>query len=185
MSAIEEIDYGQLEVKDGRSVVSYQRRFPHPPSKVWRALTEDEHLAAWFPTTIEGERAVGARLTFRHRDLDLPPMAGEITAFDPPRLLELTWGGDELKFELEPDGEGTALTFTATMAELGKAARDGAGWHVCLNNLAYVLAGEPAPGADPGGDWPAVNRVYQERFGPEASTLGPPKEWEDANRRLS
>ncbi len=35
--------------------VRFSRRLPHPPEKVWRALTEAEHLAAWFPTTVEGE----------------------------------------------------------------------------------------------------------------------------------
>jgi activator of Hsp90 ATPase-like protein len=95
----------------------------------------------------------------------------------------MTWGGDELRFELEPDGDGTAMTFTATMQELGKASRDGAGWHVCLNNLAYELAGERAPESDPGTDWRQINSVYVERFGPEASTQGPPKEWEEAQAR--
>lgn len=185
MSATSELDYGELEVDGERAVVRYSRRFPHAPSKVWRALTEDEHLEAWFPTTIDGDRAAGASLTFRHRDVELPPMEGEMVAFDPPRLLAMTWGGDELRFELEPDGDGTAMRFTATMTELGKASRDGAGWHVCLNNLAYELAGERAPESDPGTDWGQINSVYVQRFGPEASTQGPPKEWEQAQARAS
>lgn len=185
MSAINELDYGQLRTDGKHAVVTYYREFAHPPEKVWRALTEDEHLDAWFPTTIEGERAVGARLTFRHRDVDLPPMEGEIKAFEPPTLLELTWGPDLLRFELEPDGDGTALTFRATMEELGKAARDSAGWHVCLNNLSNELAGERAPASDPGTDWRRINSVYVERFGPEASTQGPPKELQEAQAKAS
>jgi uncharacterized protein YndB with AHSA1/START domain len=181
MSAIEELDYGQLEVDGERAVVRYERRLAHPPSKVWRALTEDEHLEAWFPTTIEGERAVGSRLTFHHRDVDLPAMEGELLAFEPPSLLELTWGGDLLRFELRPDGDGTALTLTAKMQELGKASRDGAGWHVCLNRLAFDLTGEQPEESDPRIDWRTINDGYVERFGPEASTLGPPKEWEDVH----
>lgn len=174
MIAIDELDYGELTTDGGRAVVTYRRRFPHPPEKVWRALTEDEHLEAWFPTTIEGERRPGAKLIFRHRNADLPPMEGEIKAIEPPRLLELTWGGDTLRFELAPDGEGTALTLTATMEELGKAARDGAGWHTCLANLSHELDGrEPSET-----DWRATHRLYQERFGPEASTVGVPKEVE-------
>jgi uncharacterized protein YndB with AHSA1/START domain len=176
MSAINDVDYGQLTTDGDRAVVTYHRECPHPPEKVWRALTEDQHLEAWFPTTIEGERAVGAKLTFRHRDVDLPPMEGEILAFEPPTLLELTWGADTLRFELERDGDGTALTFRATMEELGKAARDGAGWHVCLANLACELDG----GQPPNSDWRATHRLYEQRFGPEASTVGVPKEVEDA-----
>ncbi|PZG03110.1 SRPBCC domain-containing protein, partial [Nonomuraea aridisoli] len=43
---------------DGRTTLRLQRRLPHPPEKVWRAITEPEHLAAWFPTTvtIDGDR---------------------------------------------------------------------------------------------------------------------------------
>jgi Activator of Hsp90 ATPase homolog 1-like protein len=37
----------------------FVRYLPHPPAKVWRALTEPEHLAAWFPTTIDGHAARG------------------------------------------------------------------------------------------------------------------------------
>src|SRR5262245_20071754 len=102
-------DYGQLQLESGRAVARFERSLAHPPEKVWRALTEDDHLAAWFPTTIEGERAAGAPLTFRHRDVDLEPMSGEVRACEPPSLLELTWGEDVLRFELSPEGDGTAL----------------------------------------------------------------------------
>jgi uncharacterized protein YndB with AHSA1/START domain len=174
-----ETDYGELDVAGDRAVVRFERTLAHPPEKVWRALTEDEHLAAWFPTTIEGDRAVGADLTFRHRDVDLEPMTGELLAFEPPALLELTWGEDRLRFALSPEGDGTALVLIATMAELGKAARDGAGWHVCLDNLAHSLAGEQPSSVE----WEEVNRGYRERFGPDASTIGPPKEWEEQQQR--
>lgn len=165
-----EHEYGQLEVDGDRAVVRFTRQLAQPPGAVWRALTEDEHLAAWFPTTIEGERRAGAALTFHHRGIELPPMEGEMRAFEPPSLMELTWGGDVLRFELAPEGDGTRLALTVQMEELGKASRDGAGWHVCLDRLAQRLGGQPAPGDD----WRDVNRAYVARFGPEASTLGPP-----------
>jgi uncharacterized protein YndB with AHSA1/START domain len=175
--ALDEQGYGRLERDRERAVVLYRRQLPHPPQKVWRALTEPEHLAAWFPTTIDGERATGARLVFRFTDMDLPPMEGEILAFEPPTLLELRWGPDLLRFDLAPDGDGTALTFTATMEKFGKAARDAAGWHTALDLLACGLAGE-VPTAAASDRWREVNGTYVERFGPEASTIGPPEEWE-------
>jgi uncharacterized protein YndB with AHSA1/START domain len=175
--ADDEQDYGRLERDHDRAVVRYQRRLPHLPSKVWRALTEPEHLAAWFPTTIDGERAAGAQLVFRFTDMDLPAMEGEMLAFEPLSLLELRWGPDVLRFDLVPDGDGTALTFTATMEELGKAARDGAGWHACLDLLAYDLAGERAP-LTSSDRWREVSSSYIDRFGPEVSIIGPPEEWE-------
>lgn len=57
--------YGDLEqLEDGRWQLRFTRSFRHPPEKVWRAISEPEHLARWFPTTIEGERVAGAVLRF-------------------------------------------------------------------------------------------------------------------------
>jgi uncharacterized protein YndB with AHSA1/START domain len=166
--------HGQLEQHAGRWELRFVRRFPHPREKVWRAITEPEHLAAWFPTTIEGERAPGAPLRFRFPGDAAPPVDGEMLAYDPPSLLELCWGdGDTLRFELAPDGEGTVLTFVNAFDELGKAARDAAGWHTCLDLLAHRLAGDEPPWA-PDERWGAVHPGYVERFGPEAAVSGPP-----------
>ncbi|MGH2849430.1 MAG: SRPBCC domain-containing protein, partial [Solirubrobacteraceae bacterium] len=90
-----------------------------------------------------------------------------------PRLLEYTWGGDTLRFELQPDGDGTVLTFTDTFNEYGKAARDGAGWHLCLEHLEHALDGTPPPGP-PQERWSELHPGYVERFPPEASALGVP-----------
>jgi uncharacterized protein YndB with AHSA1/START domain len=170
-------EYGELERRDGRVLLNFTRRLPHPPSQVWRALTEAEHLAAWFPTTIEGERAVGAPLHFAHRDDATAPFDGEMLAFEPPSLMELRWGEDILRFELRPDGDATVLAFTNIFDEVGKAARDGAGWHSCLDLLGYELAGEKAPWSS-ADRWRQVRDAYIERFGSEASRIGPPEEWE-------
>jgi uncharacterized protein YndB with AHSA1/START domain len=170
-------DYGELRRDGPRAVLRFTRRLPHPPQKVWRALTEAEHLDAWFPTTIEGERAPGAHLRFAHRDHIVDAFEGEMLAFEPPSLMELTWGEDRLRFELRPDPEGSVLTLEHTFDELGKAARDGAGWHACLDLLAYELGGQVAPWSS-SERWREVRGAYVERLGPDASTIGPPKEWE-------
>jgi uncharacterized protein YndB with AHSA1/START domain len=165
---------GQLERHDDRWQLRFTRRLPHPPEKVWRALTEPEHLAAWFPTDIEGERRTGAPLRFVFPGGEGPAMDGEMIACEPPSLLELRWGGGEtLRFELRPDGDGTVLTFVDTFDELGKAARDAAGWHACLDALASHLDGRPAP-AEPSERWQELHAAYVEQFGPAAATIGPP-----------
>jgi uncharacterized protein YndB with AHSA1/START domain len=169
---------GELEEVDGSWRLRFTRVLPHPPVKVWRALTEPEHLAAWFPTTVEGERASGAALHFRHRDADLPPLEGEMLACEPPSLLEFSWGEDRLRFELEPHESGTELTLIDRLAERGKAARDGAGWHTCLDQLAYHLDGSSPPWTPPE-RWRQVHRSYVGGFGPEAATIGPPEELAD------
>jgi uncharacterized protein YndB with AHSA1/START domain len=176
---MQEEEYGQLTQAGDRVAVRFRRRVNHSPEKAWKALTEPDQLAGWFPTTIEGELASGSPLSFSFRAIDIPPMDGEMLAFDPPRLLEFRWGPDDLRFELEPDGDGCVLMLTDTYAEVGKGARDAAGWHVCLQGLARLLNGEDP--VDEGPDhWRSINARYQELFGPEASTVGPPQEWEDA-----
>jgi uncharacterized protein YndB with AHSA1/START domain len=162
---------GRLEPAGPQWRLRFERALPHPPDKVWRALTEPEHLTAWFPTDVHGDRAVGSPLRFVFREDEGPEMAGEVLAYEPRRLFELSWGEDVLRFELEPDGDGTRLVFTATFDEKGRGARDAAGWHVCLDVLAAHLDGadETPP------DWKPINAGYQERFGPDASTVGPPE----------
>lgn len=177
-------DYGMLDRDGQRAVLRFRRRLSHSPEKVWRALTEPEHLDAWFPTTIEGEYAAGARLRFAHRDNVVEPMEGEMLAFEPPTLMEFVWGTDLLRFDLQPDGEGSLLTLAHTFDEVGKAARDGAGWHACLDMLACELRDERAAGSS-ADRWREVRGPYIERFGPEASTIGPPKEWEQKYGEVS
>jgi len=166
---------GQLEQSEGRWQLRFTRKLRHPPEKVWRAITEPEHLAAWFPFDVEGERAAGASVRFVARKGELPDIEGEIAVYDPPSVLELRWSGESLRFELQPDGDGSVLTFLNGFDELGKAARDAAGWHSCLDVLTYHLDDREAPW-DPTERWSQVHESYVERFGPEASTIGPPEQ---------
>jgi hypothetical protein len=66
------------------------------------------------------------------------------------------------------------LTLVDTFDELGKAARDAAGWHECLDRLVFQL-GDDEPPWSPGERWQQVHGGYVERLGPEASTIGPPE----------
>jgi uncharacterized protein YndB with AHSA1/START domain len=128
----------------------------------------------WFPTEIVGERAAGAALRFEFPARQYPGFDGRMLTCDPPRLLEFEWGEDILRFELTRSGAGTELTFTDTLGVLGKAARDGTGWHVCLDRLSCDLEGAEIAW-DEKDRWRELNAGYVERFGPEASALGPPE----------
>jgi uncharacterized protein YndB with AHSA1/START domain len=167
-------EYGTLERDGDRSVLRYRRRLAHPREKVWRALSEDEHLAEWFPTTVEGDRATGAPLRFSFRESEGEPFEGEMRVFDPPSVMEMRWADDVLRFELTPEGDDECLlVLTVIFPEHGKAARDGAGWHVCLEQLAHAVDGTVPPPKSPE-RWREVHHGYVERLGPEASTIGPP-----------
>jgi uncharacterized protein YndB with AHSA1/START domain len=163
---------GHLDRSGPQPRLIFTRTLAHPPEKVWRAITQPEHQKAWFPDHVEGEMRAGARLRFVIDGQPDATFEGEVRVFDPPRVLELRWGTDLLRFELEPAGRGTTLTLIDTFDELGKAARDGAGWHECLDLLEAELDGNPAAfGA--GERWSEVHPQYVEAFGPEASTIGP------------
>jgi len=125
---------------------------------------------------LTGERRTGAPLKFVVETGE--SFDGEMLVFEPPKVLEIKWGPDVLHIELQPDGDGTVMTFIDTLEELGKAARDAAGWHECLVRLIADLDGT-APPAE-GAVWKTVSPIYQERFGPEASTIGPPEGYEIA-----
>ena len=167
-------DYGTIEqVNDGRWRLRFTRTLVHPRTKVWRAVTEPEQLARWFPTTIDGERAAGAPLRFTFPNETAEPFDGEMLAYEPESAIEFRWGPDLVRIELRLVGEGTELTLLDTLEERGKAARDGAGWHTCLDALEAALAGEDEARAQMD-TWAAVHPHYVESFGPKAATIGPP-----------
>ncbi len=163
-------DLGTLHADGDRWTLTFTRLLDHPLEKVWQAVTEPGHLAAWFPQEIRGERRAGARLQFVSSGGD--SFEGEMLLFEPPTVIEFMWGVDRLRIELRAEGESTLLTVIDSFGELGKAARDAAGWHECLDRLAWALDGtEPPPWGEP---WQELNQRYVERLGPDAATIGPP-----------
>ena len=171
---------GTLEEADGRWRLRFTRPLAYPPEKVWRAITEPEHLRAWFPQRITGDWVVGGTLTFSDPEGRGPDFDGQVVAYVPPSLLEFRWGTDLIRIEVEPAAGGSTLTLLDTIDELGKAARDSAGWHVCLDNLSADLGGEPL--APTGERWLAVHSGYVESFGAEAATIGPPPDYDPRGR---
>lgn len=146
--------FGEVLRQAGRVGLRYVRDLAHPPERVWAAITASEHLSAWLPCDIVGERRPGARirLPFWQDVVDVHGLAetsydGEILAFDPPRRFVWTWGDDHLSFTLEPRGSGTRLTFETWLGAAPMPAhKTAAGWHVCLGLLGQLLDTGAAPG---------------------------------------
>jgi uncharacterized protein YndB with AHSA1/START domain len=165
---------GTLEQSAAGPRLRFTRQLAHPPEMVWRAITEPEHLQAWFPQRIVVERwAIGAPLRFEHANVAEATFDGEVLAFEPPKLLEFRWGTDVIRLEVEPHGDGTVLTLVDTIDQLGKAARDGAGWHTCLDLLEHHLD-NTTPAWSHSERWRQVHASYLGELGPEAATIGPP-----------
>src|SRR5919109_1665538 len=160
-----------IEVGGDRVGVRFERRLAHPPQRVWRAVTETDELAKWFPARpeIAGERRVGAGLTFVYPNNEEPPETGEIVEYEEPTLFAFTWRpgaeGDPqlLRFELEPDGDGTRLVFTHELPR-PDSAKVAAGWQLCLDDLELALADTPRA-EFPEGRWVELHEEYATDFG--------------------
>lgn len=151
-----------LRTIDGRHVLRIERRLAHPPEKVWRALTESQHLVQWFPSDIRSDAlAVGAKLRFVFPQ-ESAGGEGVVTDFDPPRVFAYSWETDLLHWELQPEGAGCRLIFTHTFDDRPAAASYASGWKVCLDALEHVLRGEPVPAER---DTAALHEAYVAAFG--------------------
>jgi uncharacterized protein YndB with AHSA1/START domain len=165
--------------RDERPTLVFERVLAHPPELVWSALTSHDALLEWHPTPFDIEQWEGGRVSYRATP-EAPQMpAGTVLACAPPRLLTYTWGEDELRWELRAHDAGCLLKLTHSFDDRFKAARDAAGWHLCLEALERSLVspgarratGEPRLPAD----WKALNGEYERRFGiaPEQATPPP------------
>lgn len=150
-------------------MLRFERRLAHPVEKVWRAVTEPAQLSQWFPARMEMDLRVGGKIRFVFDAGEGPPSDGAILELDPPRVFAYTWGDAVLRWELRPDGHGCLLVFTHVFDDRPSAASFAAGWHICLDGLESVVAGEPAgQGLD---RWAKLHERYAERFGLDEGTV--------------
>jgi uncharacterized protein YndB with AHSA1/START domain len=149
------------------------RDLRHPPAKVWPALTDPEQLREWAP--FDSDRNLGSVGTATLTTVGAPtPTVAEtqVKRADAPKTLEYTWGGANLRWELEPLGGGTRLTLwhNINRAFISMGA---AGWHICFDVLEGHLAGQPI-GRTVGAEvmhfegWQRLNAEYAKQFGVEA-----------------
>jgi uncharacterized protein YndB with AHSA1/START domain len=159
--------HGTYEEIDGRPALRFERRLAHPIERVWRAVTEPDELAHWFPHAFQADMRVGGRVTFGEQ------MEGQVTELDPPRVFAFTWDEDLLRFELEPATDGCVLLFTHFLTERDRGAMVAAGWTVCFEELDKHLAGQPAtaPGGEPTDQWRALYEEYERRGVPSGAPI--------------
>ena len=138
--------------ESSRSLV-VERVFPHPPEKLWRALTESPLLAQWMMNN-DFEPVVG--LAFQFRAEPMPNWNGivdcEVLVVDPLKQLSYSWGTGDPAAGLQ-----WVVLWTLTPAEGGthvrmeqsgfrpdqQAAYQGAnyGWQKFFGGLERVLDG--------------------------------------------
>ena len=117
--------------------------YPHPPEKVWQALTDPAAIAEWLMPN-DFEPRIGHRFTFHTHPA--PGFDGiidsEVLEIDPPRLLVYTWFAN---FHEDPKSR-SIVRWELTPTKSGT--------HVKLTHSG--LASEPAACKDYAGGWPGV-----------------------------
>ena len=168
----------QMEKKEGENwTLILVRELRHSPEKVWEALTKPEHLREWAPFDADGNLGtVGNKVKLTTVGAPKPHVTETVVwRADAPRKLEYTWGGNEMRWELEPQGSGTRLTLW-TSINRHFIAMGAAGWHICLDVLDRLLAGHPigrivGPDALKFGGWQQLNAEYAKQFGIKAPAI--------------
>jgi uncharacterized protein YndB with AHSA1/START domain len=148
------------------------RDLGHPPDMVWEAITDPEHLRQWAP--FDADRNLGAVGNATLTTVGAPkPHVTEtqVKRADAPKLLEYSWGGQDMRWELEPVGSGTRLTLWHNI-ERGFISMGAAGWHICFDVLDRMLGGQPigrtvGPAAMKVEGFQRLNAEYAAQFGIE------------------
>ncbi|MEV0713300.1 SRPBCC family protein [Asanoa sp. NPDC050611] len=132
------------QATDGRWTLVFIRDFPHPPARVWRALTKPADLTEWAPYTADRDLDTLGPATLTMIDGDEHvDIAVEVTQADPEHTLAYSWGTDLLRWDLAPTASGTRLTLRHTVADASWVPQVAAGWHICLDVADRLLEGNP------------------------------------------
>src|SRR6185436_11204604 len=85
------------------------RELRHPPEMVWQALTDPAQLSEWAP--FDADRNLAAVGPVKLSTVGTPQVSeSTVQRAEAQKLLEYSWGGNALRWELEPRGSGTRLT---------------------------------------------------------------------------
>ena len=126
-----------------------EREMPHPPEKIWRALTQGSLIEEWLMTS-DFQPVVGHRFTFRATPV--PNWNGviesEVLVVEPHARLSYSWGALGLEsvvnWTLTPTSTGTLLRmehsgFPSEESPAYKGANYG--WQKFIGNLERVAGG--------------------------------------------
>jgi len=155
-------DKGSYIQIDGRPAVRFVRHYPHAQQRVWEAITDPGQLSTWYPATVSYEPCVGGTIHFVDDQYSMD-MTGTVLAYDPPASFAFTWGENEVRLTVDSDGPDAAiLTLIDVLDAENSAARNAAGWDVCLRELDNVVQAIPTAGphADSAEPWQPLYEAY-------------------------
>lgn len=154
--------------KDGENwTLILVRDLRHPPELVWQALTDPAQISEWAP--FDADRNMAAVGPVKLSTVGTSLVSDSIVKrAEEPTLLEYSWGGQDMRWELERLATGTRLTLWHNID--GRFISWGAaGWHICFDVLERLLVGGPI-GRIVGGEaakfgWNRLKEEYAEQFG--------------------
>ena len=141
------MDLGRFVEHEGRPAVQLERTFRQPAELLWPSVSEPDLMGGWFPSTVRMDPRPGGTVTFSG-DPNMPASEGQVLGYEPPQRLSFSWGGDELHLSVAPEGTGSRLVLVNVLEATDTAARNAAGWAVCLTALEASLSGLPPPAMD-------------------------------------
>jgi uncharacterized protein YndB with AHSA1/START domain len=155
--------------KDGEKwTLVLVRELRHSPDKIWKALTDPAQLREWAP--FEADRSLATTGTTVKLTTVGAPMVSEtkVMRAEPNKILEYNWGGGDVRWELEPRGNGTRLTLWANI-DRRYIAMGAAGWHICIDVMDHLLSGDPigriaGPETMKFDGWQRLNAEYAKQF---------------------
>jgi uncharacterized protein YndB with AHSA1/START domain len=167
--------------KDGEKwALILVRELRHSPETVWQALTDPAQLREWAPFDADRSLATaGTTVTLTTVGAPTPHVSETtVTRADAPGLLEYTWGGFDMRWQLEPVPGGTRLTLW-TNIDRRYIAMGAAGWHVCFDVLDRLLSGNPigrlvGPDVMKLAGWQRLHTEYVQQFGIDPPGQGRP-----------
>ena len=143
-------DLGELRRTGDTVEVVFRRRYARPLEKVWAALTVPERISDWFATTTVEAVEPGAVMHLDFKDENYRSLA-RIVTYEPMRTFAWEWtelDGSKVslvRWDLEPDGDGTRVTLTHSGLPPEDAKDVGPGWHAHLQAIEDAADGIETP----------------------------------------
>jgi len=144
---------GTLSKVDDVNVITFMRSLNAAPERVWEALTTEDGITSWLAVSAKVDGRHGGAIALEFDDNQT--VDGTITRWDPTSNFAHTWVinsefPSDVRYALEPAGDGTALTLVHTGLPDEMCGGYTPGWHAFLARLAADVDGESVP------DWLTV-----------------------------
>ncbi len=147
------------ETTAGRQSIEVDQFYPHPPGRVWQALTTPALMARWLMEPVGFEPVIGNRFAFHGRPMPSVGFSGqiacEVLAVVEREQLAISWADPQsdnpvswvITWTLRPEGHGTRVILRHTGFDPDDAVQQrsceimGDGWIRIAARLGELLDG--------------------------------------------